>query len=489
METDQLNITLLPTFFWLALVLVTSVAVAVWRWRPSSDSVLFAATGYASAVNAATSSFVPFLCLHDPDWRLLGKAMSQYERELSVCLGGLSLSLEVCHQSEAALGLKNGFLSRTLQAKIDKLAHLQNSNVHQFQQLLHEFPIFKMLPERAFIPQSDDDGTIPPPPPSPSNDQPPPRKRSVPVVPSSYDSIDLIMAHLVRDWTQEGAAVRMSLYEWCRSQVKSTTTSAGRRQQSILVPGAGLGRLAWDLAQDGHSVEANEVSLTMAAVAYHLFQKKHSKTFTLHPFVTDFFMNEVNSQLRYQVVTIEPPMERRMIKGHLSYTLGDFVQLYGSPQSDSTHDVVITCFFLDTATNVFDYLAVVSNVLTMGGQWINIGPLQWHSNAHLHLAADELKELIPIFGFRIDHWSIDTQPIDYRTEDPTRRVRFLKFEGYQPLRIVATKVKAISSTSKHGMKYPVPATAKNDCIPRASGGEGRLPPPVAVVSKVTIEEL
>ena len=479
METVQLNIA--QHYFWLALVLVTTISVAVWRWRPSTDSVRRAGTTTRFiATHTLASSFIPFLGLHDPDWRLLGKAMSQYERELSLCLGGLSLSLEVCQQSEASLGLRNGFLSRTLQAKIDTLAHLHDSNVKQLQGLLHEFPIRKMLPEHAF-PQDDDHeddqkadiphrDTTPPP---PIHDRPPPRRQSVPVVPSSYDSIDLIMAHMVRDWTQEGALVRISVYDWCRRQVKGTTV------QSILVPGAGLGRLGWDLAQDGHSVEANEVSLTMATVAYHLFQKR--QPFTLHPFVTDFFMNEVNSQVRYQAVTVNPPTER--IKGHFSYTVGDFVKLYGSPQA-STYDVVVTCFFIDTASNVFDYLAVVSNVLNTGGQWINIGPLQWHSNAHLHLAADELKELIQIFGFRIHHWSIDTKPTDYRTEDPARRVRLLKFEGYQPLRIVATKVKAVAAMNAR--KYPVLATVGNEHTPPAGGG-GRKPPDR--VSKITIEEL
>ncbi|KAI2499136.1 hypothetical protein MHU86_15345 [Fragilaria crotonensis] len=90
----------------------------------------------------------------------------------------------------------------------------------------------------------------------------------------------------------------------------------------------------------------------------------------------------------------------------------------------------------------------------MGGQWINIGPLQWHTNAHLQPAADELKKLIPIFGFRINHWSIDTKPVDYRFEDPTRST---KYEGYQPLRMVATKIK--QRRSRYRVETSAPSRA------------------------------
>lgn len=421
------------------------------------------------------TTVVPFLTFHDPDWSSLGKAFNEYQGELDACLGGLSRSLEVCLQSEAALGLQNGddggVLSQMLRHKIDTLSELMEQNVKVMRDLLDEFPTRKMLAEAPFPELSRDtksdgaqrnDASN-----STSPGDPPPRMRRAPE-PSSYDSVNQIVAHLVRDWTKEGVLVRKSIYEWVQSLVPKG------KQRRILIPGAGMGRLAWDIASEGHLVEANEVSLAMTSAAHKVFASQEA--FTVHPFVTDFFVNEVESQQRYQAVRVHPPNEA-LSHGHLSYTLGDFVEIYGSAQA-SYYDTVITCFFLDTATNVMQYLAILSNILPKGGQWINIGPLQWHNNAQLHPAADELKVLIECFGFRIDHWSIDDKPVDYRMEDPTT-VRFTKYEGYQPLRMVATKTKGSEA------RYPMVLTAEKKwpSYPPSSAAPQEHP------AKVTLEHI
>ena len=38
-------------------------------------------------------------------------------------------------------------------------------------------------------------------------------------------------------------------------------------------------------------------------------------------------------------------------------------------------DAVATCFFLDTANNVFTYIDVIFNALKENGVWVNVGPL------------------------------------------------------------------------------------------------------------------
>jgi carnosine N-methyltransferase len=44
--------------------------------------------------------------------------------------------------------------------------------------------------------------------------------------------------------------------------------------------------------------------------------------------------------------------------------------------SQGTYDGVVTCFFIDTAVHVFDYLQASHRLLKPGGVWINHGPLQ-----------------------------------------------------------------------------------------------------------------
>ena len=46
---------------------------------------------------------------------------------------------------------------------------------------------------------------------------------------------------------------------------------------------------------------------------------------------------------------------------------GDFVEVYGQPGYRSKFDAVATCFFLDTAHNIFEYIDVIWNTLKVGG--------------------------------------------------------------------------------------------------------------------------
>merc|ERR1712098_162076 len=54
-------------------------------------------------------------------------------------------------------------------------------------------------------------------------------------------------------------------------------------------------------------------------------------------------------------------------------------------------DIVITCFFIDTAQNLLDYIEVIYGCLRKSGCWINIGPLSYHwSDAKTYLHTEEL---------------------------------------------------------------------------------------------------
>ena len=77
-----------------------------------------------------------------------------------------------------------------------------------------------------------------------------------------------------------------------------------------------------------------------------------------------------------------------------------FYSVYTTPDS---WDVVVTCFFIDTAKNVFDYLTTLSTIVPTGGYWINLGPLLYHfedmAEASIELTYEELRAIIPQFGF------------------------------------------------------------------------------------------
>ena len=78
-------------------------------------------------------------------------------------------------------------------------------------------------------------------------------------------------------------------------------------------------------------------------------------------------------------------------------------------------DCIVTCFFIDTAHNVVDYIEVLAKALKEGGTWINLGPLLWHfastqdSQSHgveegvsVELSLQDVKRLASGYGFRIE---------------------------------------------------------------------------------------
>lgn len=65
----------------------------------------------------------------------------------------------------------------------------------------------------------------------------------------------------------------------------------------------------------------------------------------------------------------------------LTVQFGGFDAVYSAANSNdhgSRFDLVVTCFFIDTAENVLDYIDIIYHVLRPGGLWINVGPLHYH---------------------------------------------------------------------------------------------------------------
>lgn len=257
----------------------------------------------------------------------------------------------------------------------------------------------------------------------------------------SYDSAVQIFGHLVRDWTDRGSPIRESLYGWCCRQVEKHVQRRPNGSH-ILVPGAGMGRLAFDLYMKGHHVEANELSPSMAAAASAVLNGKSSGR--IYPYVLDDMMNEVDSERRYDTALF-PDVELAIFRGgSLSYTVGDFVggevDNYYRDCRKTCFDAVVTCFFIDTAHNIYEYIAMIDNLLNHKmGVWVNVGPVQWHPNAILRPSVDELKTLLQSLGWKLKEWTIDDQALSYRDDFAGDGVRATKYEGYKPLRFVATR--------------------------------------------------
>lgn len=359
------------------------------------------------------SNTVPFVAFQEPNWALLHKCTEEYRAHNLRLLHALSQGLDILQNSKELQNLDK--IADRWQDRIDRLSGIfdQDQDILQ-RHLLVPFHTTYVLPDgeqtiaaKVF----------------PSSDQ---RNYSAD---HSYDDPHQVVAHIVRDWTVEGQNIRRQLYDWCLSKIESP----GLR---ILVPGAGMGRLAWELARQKHAwVEALEASVGMAAAAASILQRKQSGV--LHPYSSDQLSNEVNSSQRYLQVKYPDVDDVDIIHGHLSYTIADFLSLEHISSNGSRFDVLVTCFFLDTASNVLEYIAVIIKLLKKnGGKWINVGPLQWHQKSRLRLSADELYDLLQEAGFNIMEWGVDVAPVEYRSSD--KLVRSTHYDAYCPLRFVAT---------------------------------------------------
>lgn len=228
-------------------------------------------------------------------------------------------------------------------------------------------------------------------------------RRLYPTSGNHFVTVDAI-SHLVRDWTSFGAEERSVTYpaiiQILERQIPS---SSGAR---ILVPGAGLGRLSYELADAGYNVVANDYSFTMALFHRYMLScvsksSAGAKKHTFHPYIQDWSNQICNSSgLR----GIELPDIQLRLSSIARITILDCSFTSHALLSSATppaFDAVITHFFIDTAENIVSYLTRIHQVLQSGGWWINVGPLLYGTAPLVELSLEEVLESVEEIGFEL----------------------------------------------------------------------------------------
>jgi carnosine N-methyltransferase len=209
---------------------------------------------------------------------------------------------------------------------------------------------------------------------------------------------DIAKAHstirqFYRDWSNEGYAERRVCNDIALQDLKCTLNRplphhiSSEAAPKVLVPGAGLGRLVFDLALAGYNAEGNELSYHQLLASNWILNNAHAKmAYALFPFAS-MFSNVVSrkDQLRRMLIPDVHPGEasaaaaaQGSLVGRMDMTAADFVVLYGDAAQRETFDAVVTVFFIDTAPNLIRYIKTIHNCLKPGGVFINVGPLLWH---------------------------------------------------------------------------------------------------------------
>ncbi|EEE64325.1 hypothetical protein OsJ_19164 [Oryza sativa Japonica Group] len=254
------------------------------------------------------------------------------------------------------------------------------------------------------------------------------------VPPIDVDKVRCIIRNIVRDWAQEGQKERDECYKPILEELNRLFPNRSKeRPPSCLVPGAGLGRLALEISTLGFVSQGNEFSYyMMICSSFILNHTQETNEWTIYPWIhSNCNSLSDNDQLRPVSFPDIHPSSSGITEG-FSMCAGDFVEVYNEESQEfqicmignygffafltfsqysyfapASWDAVVTCFFLDTAHNIVEYIEIISKVLKDGGVWINLGPLLYHfadsygpdDDMSIELSLEDVKRVAYHYGF------------------------------------------------------------------------------------------
>ncbi|XP_021945760.1 carnosine N-methyltransferase isoform X2 [Folsomia candida] len=268
------------------------------------------------------------------------------------------------------------------------------------------------------------------------------KMKQAPPEPTNYDyeKVQAIFKQIVRDWSNDGQEERDTCYkpiiEEVEREFQKTKNEDGISPIKILVPGAGLGRLAHELVCRGYVVEGNEFSLFMLFASNFLLNKCfEEEQYKCFPWVhqTTNVLNrddQIRAVLFPDIRPCDLPPDSKF-----SMTGGDFLEVYGTMSQKENWDCLATCFFIDCANNIVAYLERIYYCLKLGGIWVNMGPLLYHyadlsEEKSIEPSYDILREIIQSMGFIIEK---------EETNRPT-------LKGLPPARVPSSPCKSVTSS-------------------------------------------
>ncbi|AWP06773.1 putative UPF0586 protein C9orf41 -like [Scophthalmus maximus] len=186
------------------------------------------------------------------------------------------------------------------------------------------------------------------------------------------DKLKSTIKQFVRDWSETGRAERETCYQPIIQEIQKFFPSDqfDVSKVSVLVPGAGLGRLAWEIARLGYICQGNEWSLFMLFSSNFILNRcENVNALILYPWIHQFSNNKKSSDQTRPIRFPDVNPQSLPLTSDFSMVAGDFVEVY--TETDSW-DCVATCFFIDTAHNVIEYVETIWKILKPGGVWINL---------------------------------------------------------------------------------------------------------------------
>ncbi|CCH44472.1 hypothetical protein BN7_4036 [Wickerhamomyces ciferrii] len=227
---------------------------------------------------------------------------------------------------------------------------------------------------------------------------------------NDYDKVKSILKQMIREWSDEGEDERNVSMNRILKYLETKYPRVIERQHiKILIPGSGLGRLNFELVKRGFWCQGNEFSYHMLLASNFLLNHSYTKNhYSIYPMIHNF-SNQQNKLFqtrpiylpdlhnKTELLELQTKYPEIQVGELMSIASGSFTDLYGpndlsisehysqDPQAsefrksnENQFDIVITQFFLDTSSNIIEYLKTLNHTLKPNGTWINFGPLLWH---------------------------------------------------------------------------------------------------------------
>lgn len=214
---------------------------------------------------------------------------------------------------------------------------------------------------------------------------------------NNYFQVVESLCHFARDWSPAHADEVDPLLAYIKKQTKDLDT----KTTTVIVPGSGLGRVSYELAKQGfYSVHSVEYSWLMVLLNEYMFTGNKDN---IYPYLHTYSNHAKNVDQFRSVDIVGMPTKPENLHIHQ----GDFNEFTLAAETDNV--VIVTCFFMDTAENMMDYIDSI-NRLCAGHKgtkrWVNVGPLKYGTAAQVEFSDEELKAVIKLSGWRLT----DQQP-------------------------------------------------------------------------------
>lgn len=227
-----------------------------------------------------------------------------------------------------------------------------------------------------------------------------------------------VLIYIVRDWTLERQEERKETYNFIINEVLKYFSSSDKNRKKILLPGSAVNRLGYELCKKGFDVDANEYLFLNGIFSDLIFNHAKKEEYYIYPNINSFsnFWDEESVFKKYSFPDVDIDLKNNKDYGKLTLFIGDFIELYNN--INDCYDCVITCYFIDTAQNIIEYIEIIHKILKKGGLWINFGPLSYHWSSYpdstsIELPYDKLKEVIINYGFEYINESIKNSTFGY----------------------------------------------------------------------------